>query len=148
MGPLHVQGAGGLRVGSRAFFLGGMLRSEVVCAPGATLEIGEATGFNYGVSLVAHRQIRIGPHCNFGALVRVRDDDGLRCAPVTIGAGVWVAHGALIEPGVTIGDEAVVAAGAVVVADVPPRTLASGNPARNLPLSLRAPAAPARPDGP
>jgi maltose O-acetyltransferase len=55
-----------------------------------------------------------------------------------LGDDVWVAHGALIEPGVTIGDGAVVSAGAVVTSDVPPRTLAIGNPARVMPLSLAA----------
>ena len=50
--------------------------------------------------------------------------------PVTIGKDVWIGDHASILPGVTIGDGAVVAAGAVVTKDVPPRTVVGGVPAR------------------
>src|SRR3954463_12228485 len=51
-------------------------------------------------------------------------------APVRIGRGAWIAAGATILQGVTVGDDAVVAAGAVVTRDVPARTLVAGVPAR------------------
>ena len=51
-------------------------------------------------------------------------------APIRIGRGVWIAAGATVLQGVTVGDDAVVAAGAVVTKDVPPRTLVAGVPAR------------------
>ena len=51
-------------------------------------------------------------------------------APVRIGRGVWIATGAMVLQGVSVGDDAVVAAGAVVTKDVPPRTLVAGVPAR------------------
>jgi acetyltransferase-like isoleucine patch superfamily enzyme len=54
----------------------------------------------------------------------------VRSGPVEIGRNVWVGRHATILPGVTIGDHSVVAAAAVVVRDVPPRTLVAGNPAR------------------
>lgn len=47
-----------------------------------------------------------------------------------IADGVWIGMRAMILPGITIGEGAVVAAGAVVVKDVPPYTLVGGNPAR------------------
>lgn len=50
--------------------------------------------------------------------------------PVTIGDRVWIGFGALVLPGVTIGEGAVVAAGAVVTKDVAPYTIVGGNPAR------------------
>jgi acetyltransferase-like isoleucine patch superfamily enzyme len=50
--------------------------------------------------------------------------------PVTIGNGVWIGCRAMILKGVTIGEGAVVAAGAVVTRDVAPFTLVAGNPAR------------------
>jgi len=136
-GPLLVQGAAGIRIGDEVFFLDGPLRTELVCRPGAELDVGARTGFNYGVSLQASRSIRIGVECAFGAMVRIRDDDGQRVAPVVIGEHVWIAHGAIIEPGVTIGDDAVVSAGSVVMSDVPARMMAIGNPARLMPLGLR-----------
>ena len=51
-------------------------------------------------------------------------------APVHVGRGAWIAAGATVLQGVTIGDDAVVAAGAVVTKDVPARTLVAGVPAR------------------
>ncbi|RMZ50139.1 transferase [Flavobacteriaceae bacterium PRS1] len=43
-----------------------------------------------------------------------------------IGKGVWIIPAVIIAPGVTIGDEAVIATGSVVTKDVPPRTLVAG----------------------
>lgn len=50
--------------------------------------------------------------------------------PVTVGAYVWIGYRALILPGVTIGDGAVVGMGAVVTSDVEPGAVVGGNPAR------------------
>ncbi|TGT61306.1 sugar O-acetyltransferase [Mesorhizobium sp. M00.F.Ca.ET.170.01.1.1] len=50
--------------------------------------------------------------------------------PIAIERNVWIAAGATIIGGVTVGENAVVAAGAVVTRDVPPNTLVGGNPAR------------------
>jgi len=50
--------------------------------------------------------------------------------PIVIERNVWIAAGATIIGGVTIGENSVVAAGAVVTRDVPPNTLVGGNPAR------------------
>lgn len=50
--------------------------------------------------------------------------------PVTIGNRVWICERAIILPNVTVGDGAVIAAGAVVTHDVPPHCVAAGNPAR------------------
>jgi acetyltransferase-like isoleucine patch superfamily enzyme len=60
--------------------------------------------------------------------------------PVTIEDGAWVRFGAVIAPGVTIGRGSIVAAGAVVLKDVPPNTYVEGNPAaviRRLPWGDR-----------
>jgi acetyltransferase-like isoleucine patch superfamily enzyme len=51
-------------------------------------------------------------------------------APIVVGRNVWVGAGATVLQGVTIGDDAVVAAGAVVTHDVPPAVLVAGVPAR------------------
>ena len=50
--------------------------------------------------------------------------------PIMIGDNVWIGAAAVILPGVTIGNDSIVAAGAVVSRDVPPRTLVAGVPAR------------------
>ena len=51
-------------------------------------------------------------------------------AAVKVGDGTWICTGAILVPGVTIGENSVVAAGAVVTRDVPPNTLVAGSPAR------------------
>ena len=52
--------------------------------------------------------------------------------PITIGYGCWIAVGAIVLPGVQIGDLAVVGAGSVVTKDLPERTICAGNPCRPL----------------
>lgn len=52
--------------------------------------------------------------------------DLLHCAPIHIGNDIWIGSNATITKGVTIGDEAVVAAGAVVNRDAPAMTVVSG----------------------
>ena len=55
---------------------------------------------------------------------------GVIAKPVVIERNVWIAAGATIIGGVTVGENSVVAAGSVVTRDVPPNSLAGGNPAR------------------
>jgi putative colanic acid biosynthesis acetyltransferase WcaF len=50
--------------------------------------------------------------------------------PVRIGSGVWIAAQAFIAPGITIGDNCVIGARAVVTSDITPAMVAAGNPAR------------------
>jgi len=56
--------------------------------------------------------------------------DGVIAKPVVIERNVWIAAGATIIGGVTVGENSVIAAGSVVTKDVPPNTLVGGNPAR------------------
>ena len=56
----------------------------------------------------------------------------MQARPVTIGNDVWLGANVTVLPGVTIGDGAVVGAGSVVTRDIPPHTLAAGNPCRPL----------------
>jgi len=70
------------------------------------------------------------------AVVLVHDDSAVlwkkrrRVAPVTIGDNVFVGHHSLVLPGVTIGDNCIIAAGAVVSKNVPDNCIVAGNPAR------------------
>jgi maltose O-acetyltransferase len=63
----------------------------------------------------------------FDAELRRKQEFG---KPVEIGADVWVGGGAIILPGVRIGDRAVIGAGSVVARDVPEGMFAAGNPCR------------------
>src|ERR1700720_362788 len=61
---------------------------------------------------------------------------GTRLKYTNIGNDVWIGHGAFVRAGVTIGDGAIVAAGSVVVKDVPDYAIVGGNPARVIRLRL------------
>jgi maltose O-acetyltransferase len=143
-GKMMVHGARGMEIGTRTVFLAGMVPTELVCEGGGELRIGARSIFNYGVSIVAHERVRIGVGCRFGSFVHIRDDDGRRRAPVVLEDDVWIAHGAILEPGATVGRGSVVSAGAVVVGAIPPGSLATGNPAMFAPLGTsKAPKPPA-----
>jgi maltose O-acetyltransferase len=60
------------------------------------------------------------------------DEELYRRAPVTVGARAFIGIGAIVMPGINIGDGAIVGAGSVVTDDVPPHTVVAGNPARIL----------------
>ena len=78
---------------------------------------------------ISHRCI-IASHMATDAATPLRALYPDRAAPVRIESGAWLCVGAIVLPGVTIGRNAVVAAGAVVTRDVPAATLAAGVPAR------------------
>lgn len=67
---------------------------------------------------------------NFSDLNKRIDEQGISTQPVTISDDVWIGANAVILPGVTIGQHAVVAAGAVVTKDVPPYSIVAGIPAK------------------
>jgi acetyltransferase-like isoleucine patch superfamily enzyme len=92
-----------------------------------------------GVRISSGHQVSIGDNCMFANGVYVTDSDWHdvynrisvgKTASVKIGDNVWVGDGAIVCKGVNIGNNSVVGAGAVVVNDVPPNSVAAGNPAR------------------
>jgi maltose O-acetyltransferase len=133
-GPVRVVAEGSVILGSRVFFLGGMIPTEVKCFAGATLTIGDESGFNYGASIEAHKHVSIGHHCMIASMVTICDSTADGTAPIVIGDNVWIAHGATIQPGAVIGNGSVVSAGSVVAGEIPPQSLALGNPARAMKL--------------
>ena len=134
-----VHGAGRVRLG-RLALRGTTAPVEIGADAGGELTIGERVFINQGATVVASLSITIGDDARIGDYVAIYDTDhhpveqnaAVRRAPVKIGRNVWLARGAVVLPGVTIGDHSVVAAGAVVTEDVPERTLVAGNPARVL----------------
>jgi len=60
----------------------------------------------------------------------IEPDDIVRPRPVKIGNGVWIGFDAVVLPGVTIGEGAIVGCRSVVAEDVPPYSIVAGNPAR------------------
>ena len=111
------------------------------CDYGFRIEVGENFFANYNFIVLDGNFCRFGdnvwiaPNVSIlaaGHPLDVRDRiDGWEYAfPVTVGNNVWIGGSVTIIGGVTIGDNAVIAAGSVVIRDIPPDTLAAGNPAR------------------
>lgn len=106
---------------------------------GKNLHVGKNVFINSGCRFQDQGGITIGDGALIGHNVVLATlnhvlDPERRCdlipSPIQIGSRVWIGSNATILPGVTIGDHAVIGAGAVVTKDVPANTVAAGNPAR------------------
>lgn len=116
------------------------LQPPFYCDYGFNIHLGEKVYFNFNCVLLDVCEIRVGDRTLFGPAVQIYAathplDAELRKTrelgkPVKIGSDVWIGGGAIICPGVTIGDRSVIGAGSVVTKDVPAGVLAVGNPCR------------------
>jgi acetyltransferase-like isoleucine patch superfamily enzyme len=106
---------------------------------GRRIFLGDRTIINFGCLLDGRKyEIRTGDDVSIGpeaAILTLGHDPNSpnfedRGGPITIGSHAWIAYRAIVLPGVTIGEGAVVAAGAVVSKDVPAFAVVAGNPAR------------------
>jgi acetyltransferase-like isoleucine patch superfamily enzyme len=113
-----------------------------------TLTIGDGSGIGHSCAFTVGREITIGRNCRVGANVAFFDAPGHPMDParrraghpanpedvraIVIGDNVWIGSEAAIFPGVTIGDNCVVAYGAIVMTSVPENTMVAGNPARQV----------------
>lgn len=108
---------------------------------GRNITIGRRTFINMGCSFQDWGGIAIGDDCLIGHNCTIctvnhsqqPDSRGdMICHPVIIGNKVWIGANATILPGVTIGDGAIIAAGAVVTKDVEPNAIVGGIPAKKI----------------
>jgi len=110
---------------------------------GHFVHFGKNVYANYGLTMVDDTHIYVGDQTMFGPNVVIATGGHpvkpeLRAlgyqynAPVHIGKCCWIGAGALIMPGVTIGDNTVIGAGSVVTRDIPANVVAVGNPCRVL----------------
>ncbi|WP_051133714.1 sugar O-acetyltransferase [Nocardia paucivorans] len=108
---------------------------------GRHIRIGARTFVNFGLVALDVASITIGDDVQIGTNVQLLTpthplDPAQRrakweaAAPIVIADNVWLGSGAIILPGVTIGENTVVGAGSVVTRDLPPNVVAVGNPAR------------------
>jgi maltose O-acetyltransferase len=122
---------------------GSYIEPPFFCDYGSHIHIGDAFYMNFGGVILDCAEVRIGNQVMCGPNVQIYAathpvDAAERCKgpelarPITIGNRVWIGGGAIILPGVTIGDDTVIGAGSVVTKDIPPRVSAAGNPCRVL----------------
>ncbi len=110
---------------------------------GKNLHFGNHVYANFNLTCVDDAAIIVGDDTMFAPNVvitttnhtinpELRKDRMQYVKPVHIGKNVWVGSGAMIMPGVTIGDNTVIGAGSVVTRDIPANVVAVGNPCRVL----------------
>jgi maltose O-acetyltransferase len=124
------------RLGAEVF-----IEAPFRCAYGVNTHIGDRAFLNTGCVILDCARVEIGEKCLLGPAVQiytaihpldpVERAAGIETAkPVILGYNVWIGGAAVILPGVTIGDNAVIGAGSVVTKDVPANVVVAGNPAK------------------
>ncbi len=138
-GRALVRNLGRITIGERLLMYGGTVRCELVTNPRGAIEIGDRVFINYGVSISAHRLVKIGNRCQIGNYSLLMDNDYHQIGaqhktgvsqPIILEDDVWLGARVIVLKGVTIGQGAVIGAGSVVTRDIPPRSVAVGSPAR------------------
>ena len=144
----YIRGTGEIRIGAQVYLSGkigiGLSGRSPAIVP--TLVIGDGTFIGHECSFNLRHGIHIGRQCLLAGGVVIQDNDGHPIDPVarragepapesavaavTIADGVWIGRRAMILKGVTLGENAIVGAGSVVLHDVPANTIVAGNPAR------------------
>ncbi len=118
-----------------------MIEAPFHCPYGYNIFLGPEVFMNAGCTILDSAPVTIGAATMLGPQVQIYCADhhrdatlrtqGLeRARPVTIGEKVWIGGGAIILPGINIGNDAIVGAGSVVTRDVPAGATVVGNPAR------------------
>ncbi|UII54300.1 sugar O-acetyltransferase [Cytobacillus spongiae] len=108
---------------------------------GYNTHVGENFYANFDCIILDVCEVRIGDNCMLAPRVQIytaahpllpdERNSGLEFAkPIHIGHNVWVGGGAIINPGVTVGNNVVIASGSVVTKDVPDHVVVGGNPAK------------------
>jgi len=117
------------------------IRPPFYCDYGFNIRLGEGVFLNFNCVILDVVAVSIGDRTQIGPGVQILAADHPREADqreaglefgrsVHIGRNVWIGGGAIILPGVSIGDDAVIGAGSVVTRDIPVGCTAFGNPAR------------------
>jgi maltose O-acetyltransferase len=117
------------------------IRAPLFVDYGTYITVGAGSFINYGLTALDVAPITIGRDVQMGPNVQLltpthpldpqqRRDKVESAKPIVIADNVWIGGGAIVLPGVTVGENSVVGGGAVVTRDVPPNTVVVGNPAR------------------
>lgn len=111
------------------------------CDYGTHISVGKNFFANYNCTIIDVAKVTIGDNCQFAPNVsiytaghplhpEIRNTLYEYGIHVTIGNNVWIGGNSVVLPGVNIGDNCVIGAGSVVTKDIPPWSLAAGNPCR------------------
>jgi maltose O-acetyltransferase len=137
-GKVYIKNKGSLKIGNDFSVTSKPISTSITVDPNASLTIGNKVFINYGVDIGCTKNIKIGNDTKIGPLTNIIDSDfhkvepskDVTCKEIIIGNNVWIGRQCVILPGVTIGDNSVIAAGSIVTKDVPPNVLVGGIPSR------------------
>lgn len=118
-----------------------MVNPPFYCDYGFNIEVGDNFFCNYNCTMLDVAKITFGDNCFLAPNVAVytaghpihpaaRNSLYEYGLPITVGDNVWIGGNVILLPGVTVGSNCVIAAGSVVTKDIPPWSVAAGNPAR------------------
>lgn len=139
LGRPRIENEGRLVIGRGTLLRSVNVPVELGVGPGASLEIGDESILNYGVSVGCMKSVRIGDRVRIGPYVMIIDTEFHSIydrkqmpepRPIVIEDDVWLGAKSSILPGVTIGRGSIIGVSSVVSADVPPFTMVAGIPAR------------------
>ena len=120
---------------------GAEVKQPFQCDYGFNIRLGRRVFINYGAVFLDCNTVTIGGYSMLGPGVHIYSADHPREArlratgkelarPVRVGRHVWIGGGAILCPGVSIGDRSTIGAGSVVISDIPADVVAAGNPCR------------------
>jgi maltose O-acetyltransferase len=120
---------------------GAVIRPPFFCDYGYNIRLGDGVFLNFNCVILDVVEVSIGDRTQIGPAAQIYAADHPRDAetrrsglefgrPVRIGSDVWIGGCAILLPGVTIGDGAVIGAGSVVTRDIGAGQIVTGNPAR------------------
>ncbi len=114
---------------------GAYVGDEVIISAAAEISIGAYTLMAHGVQVFDNDTHPVGPDArlrHYGMILGIEagQDIVIGKAPIRIGRNCWIGMNAMVLKGVTIGDGSVIAAGSLVLGDIPAGVLAAGSPAR------------------
>lgn len=140
-GRPRVHNSGTMIIEDRVRLISTTATLELAAVNGGILRIGPGTLVNYGCSIAANARIDIGARCNLGTHVIIMDSDYHHvelerrnepppAMPIIIEDDVWLGARVIVLRGVTIGAGSVIGAASVVTRNIPPRSVAVGQPAK------------------
>lgn len=124
------------RIGNGTF-----VQPPFACDYGSNVSLGDNVFINFNAVILDCASVRVGDGTQIGPGVQLlaadhpRDPQARRdlleaARPISIGSNVWLGAGAIVLPGVTVGEDSIIGAGSVVTRDIPSGVLAVGNPCR------------------
>lgn len=135
----YIENMGKVYIGDDVNINSRNVQTDLVSGPEGVISIGDSVSINFGVSIVANKEVRIGSRVRIGPYTMIYDSNQhvhgdrfkrAKGSSVVVEDDVWLASRVMILQGSRIGKGSLVASGSVVSGIIPPYVVAAGSPAR------------------